>query len=133
MLFRCDMHQTYLTHPWVFTSETTGEPVFAQYSSDKRQHFEVLRFVFDKLKNGKINRNEFQSQVQGRVFVDVGIIGPSSLSDISTSVIAKLLLTKYGGEESDLERIKDAAEALDLVQTLKEEIIKTYNKIKLLR
>ena len=127
------MHQTYLTHPWVFTNKTTGEPVFAQYSSDKRQHFEVLRFVFDKLKNRKIERNVFQRQVQGREFVDVGIVGPSSLSDISSSVIAKLLLTNFGGEESDLERIKEATEGLDLVESLKEEVLNNYNKIKIFR
>ena len=127
------MHQTYLTHPWVFTNNTTGEPVFAQYSSDKRQHFEVLRFVFDKLKNGKIDRNAFQRQVQGMEFVDVGIVGPSSLSDISASVIAKSLLSKYGGEESDLQGIKDATEGLELANTLKEDVMSTYNKIKKLR
>ena len=127
------MHQTFLTHPWVFTNQRTGEPVFAQYSTDKRQHFEVLRFVFDKLKNGKIDRNEFQKQVQGRKFVDVGIVGPSSLSDISASVIAKSLLSKYGGEESDLEGIKDATEGLELAKTLKEDVMSTYNKIKKLR
>ena len=127
------MHQTYLTHPWVFTNKTTGEPVFAQYSSDKRQHFEVLRFVFDKFKNGKIERDVFQSQLQGREFVDVGIVGSSSLSDISASVIAKLFLVNYGGEESDLESIKEAAEGLELVQTLKEKVLNTYNRIKILR
>ena len=120
------MPQTYLTHPWVFTNKTTGEPMYAQYSSDKRQHFEVLRFVFDKFKNGKIERDVFQRQVQGREFVDVGIVGPSpsSLSDISASVIAKLFLTNFGGEESDLERIEEATEGLDLVQTLKEKVLK---------
>ena len=133
ILDRCDMHQTFLTHPWVFTNETTGEPVYAQYSSDKRQYFEVLRFVFDKLKNGKIDRNAFQRQVQGMEFVDVGIVGPSSLYDISASVIAKLLLSKYGGEESDLEGIKDATEGLELAKSLKKDVISTYNKIKRLR
>ena len=127
------MHQTFLTHPWVFTNQRTGEPVFAQYSTDKRQHFEVLRFVFDKLKNGKIDRNDFQKQVQGRKFVDVGIVGPSSLSEISTSVIADQLLTNYGGEESDMERIKDAAEGLDLVQSLKEDVVNTCNQMKIFR
>ena len=131
ILYRCDMHQTYLTHPWVFTNQRTGEPVFAQYSSDKRQHFEVLRFAFDKLKSGKIDRNVFQSQVQGREFVNVGIVEPtSSLAELSASVIAKLLLKNYGREESDLERIKDAIEGLDLVQTLKEEVLNTSNRIK---
>ena len=131
ILYRCDMHQTYLTHPWVFTNQRTGEPVFAQYSSDKRQHFEVLRFAFDKLKSGKIDRNVFQRQVQGREFVNVGIVEPtSSLAELSASVIAKLLLKNYGREESDLERIKDAIEGLDLVQTLKEEVLNTSNRIK---
>ena len=131
ILYRCDMHQTYLTHPWVFTNQRTGEPVFAQYSSDKRQHFEVLRFAFDKLKKGKIDRNVFQRQVQGREFVNVGIVEPtSSLAELSASVIAKLLLKNYGREESDLERIKDAIEGLDLVQTLKEEVLNTSNRIK---
>ena len=131
ILYRCDMHQTYLTHPWVFTNQRTGEPVFAQYSSDKRQHFEVLRFAFDKLKSGKIDRNVFQRQVQGREFVNVGIVEPtSSLAELSASVIAKLLLKNYGREESDLERIKDAIEGLDLVQTLKEEVLNTSNMIK---
>ena len=127
------MHQTFLTHPWVFTNQRTGEPVFAQYSTDKRQHFEVLRFVFDKLKNGRIDRNEFHKQVQGRKFVDVGIVEPSSLSDISTSVIADQLLTNYGAEESDLERIKDATEGLELVQSLKEDVVNTCNKMKIFR
>ena len=107
--------------------------MYAQYSSDKRQHFEVLRFVFDKLKNGKIDRNAFQRQVQGMEFVDVGIVGPSSLYDISASVIAKLLLSKCGGEESDLEVIKEATEGLELAKSLKKDVISTYNKIKRLR
>ena len=132
ILYRCDKHQTYLTHPWVFTNQTTGEPVFAQYSSDKRQHFEVLRFAFDKLKNGKIDRNVFQRQVQGREFVNVGIVEPtSSLAELSASVIAKLLLKNYGREEREgKERIKDAIEGLDLVQTLKEDVLNTSNRIK---
>ena len=124
------MEQTYLTHPWVFTNKITGEAVYAQYFSDRRKHFEVLRFAYDQLKKGKVSRLEFQRKVRGEEYVDVGIVGSGTLTEISTSVIAKHFITKYGREEDDLDRLKEASEKLDLVKSLKEEVINAYKEMR---
>ena len=121
------MEMTYLTHPWVFTRDT-GEPLYAQYSTDRRTHFEVLRFVYDQLKNGKIGGEEFRRKVRGEEYVDVAIIGPGSLTEMSTYVIARLLVTKYRQDESNL--VPEAVEDFNLPVRLGKEVINTYRVIR---
>ena len=118
---------TYLTHPWVFTRDT-GEPLYAQYSTDRRTHFDVLRFVYDQLKNGKIGGEEFRRKVRGEEYVDVAIIGPGSLTEMSTYVIARLLVTKYRQDESNL--VSEAVEEFNLPVRLGKEVINTYRVIR---
>ena len=118
---------TYLTHPWVFTRDT-GEPLYAQYSTDRRTHFEVLRFVYDQLKNGKIGGEEFRRKVRGEENVDVAIIGPVSLTEMSTYAIARLLVTKYRQDESNL--VPEAVEDFNLPVRLGKEVINTYRVIR---
>merc|ERR1712105_565068 len=82
--YKCDM-KTYLTHPWQFTMEGTEDPVYAEHSRDKRKYFEVLRYLYDQLKNGKISSDEFKSKVQGEDSVDVRIVESSSLTEMTVS------------------------------------------------
>ena len=121
------MQQTFLTHPWVFTNESSGEPVFTQYSSDKRKYFEVLRFAYDQLKNGKINSDEFRRQVTGEEYVHVGLVGEGSLAKISATVIARIMKRKYGWDEGY--KFEEAVDKLNLPATLRELFMNTYNEI----
>ena len=113
--------KTYLTHPWQFTIEGTEDPVYADHSGAKRKYFEVLRYLHDQLKNGKISSDEFKRKVQGQDSVDVRIVDSSSLTEMSVSVIAEVLHSNYRGEDPDR-----ALENIELPDSLKN----TYNVIR---
>ena len=122
--FRCDM-KTFLTHPWQFTISGTEDPVYAKYSQGKRKDFEVLTYLHDQLKNGKICSAEFRRKIQGQDSIAVRIGEFSSLTEMSVSVIAEALHRRYRGGD-----LNTALENIEIPDILKEEVIKTYDVIK---
>ena len=79
----------------------------------------------NQLKNGKISSDEFKRKVQGQDFVDVRIVDSSSLTEMSVSVIAEVLHRNYRGEDPDR-----ALENIELPDSLKKDVLNTYNVIR---